>query len=43
MTLAQYNKYFISTVNTDGLLFQRQDISSHNAEHAPMCFQLFKG
>ena len=31
--VVQYNKHFLSTVDTDG----------HNTEYAPMHFQLFKG
>ena len=43
MKLVQYIEHFISTVGTDGLVLQHQDISSHIAEYAPMHFQLFRG
>ena len=36
MKLSQYNAYLISTVDTDGLVFLHQGISSHSAEHTPM-------
>ena len=41
--LVQCNEYFISTVDTDGLVLEHQGISSHSAEYAPMHFQLLKG
>ena len=41
MKLAQYGG-LVSTVDTDGLVLQHQDISSHSAEYAPMHFQLFR-
>ena len=41
--MARYNEYLVSTVDTDGLVLQNQDISSHSAEYAPMHFQLFMG
>ena len=39
MNLVQYNEYLVSTVDTDGLLLQRQGISSYSAEYAAICFQ----
>ena len=38
--MAQYNKYLVSTVEPDVLVLQHQDISSHSADYAPMCFQV---
>ena len=35
MKLVQYNEYLVSTVDTDGLVFQHLGISSHSAECAP--------
>ena len=32
MKLVQDNLYLVSTVDTDGLVLQHQDISSYNAE-----------
>ena len=43
MKLDQYSEYIISTVVTDALVLQHQGISSHRAEYASMCFQLFMG
>ena len=36
-------EYFVSTVDTDGLVLQHQDISSHTVEYTPMRFKLFMG
>ena len=36
-------EYLFSTVDTDGLVFQHQGISSYSAEYTPMHSQLFKG
>ena len=41
--LVQCNEYFISTVDTDGMVLQHQGIRIHSAEYAPMRFQLFRG
>ena len=35
------NEYLASTVDTDGLVIHHQAISSHTAQYALMCFQLF--
>ena len=43
MKLVQYNEYFVSTVDTDGLVLKHQGISSHSADYSPMHFQLFMG
>ena len=40
MKLVQYNEYFISTVDTNGLVFLHH---GHSFEYASMRFQLFKG
>ena len=34
MKLIQYDEYWISTVDTDGLVLQHQGISSHIADYA---------
>ena len=41
MKLIQYNEYYVSTVDTDDLVFQQRGISSHSAENAPMYIQSF--
>ena len=41
LKLIQYNEYLVSSVDTDGLVFQHQGISSQDAKYAHMCFQLF--
>ena len=41
MKLVQYIAYVVRTVDTDALVLKHQGISSHSAEYAPMCFQLF--
>ena len=41
MEIVQYNRYFVSTVDIDGLVFQDQGISSHSAEYTSMSFQLY--
>ena len=38
-----YKKYLLSSVSTDGLVLQHQDIYGHSAEYEPMHFQLFWG
>ena len=38
MKLVQYNDCLVSTVDNDGLVLQRQGISSHNVEDVPMVF-----
>ena len=43
MHMGQYNEYLISMVDTDGLVLQRQGISSHSAAHTSMTFQLWMG
>ena len=43
MKLAQYNEYLMSTVNTDGLVLEHQDIRSHSAEYVFLCFVVCKG
>ena len=40
--LIQYNKYLISTVDTDDLVLKHQGISSYS-KHASIRFQLFMG
>ena len=39
--LVQYNGYFVSTVDADGLVLQHQGISSLSAGYTPMHFQSF--
>ena len=41
MKLVHYNWYLVSTVDTDGLVFQHQGISANSAEYTPMDFWLF--
>ena len=49
MNLVQHTEYLVSTVDTDGLVLQHQDISSYHAissysaEYVPMHSQLFIG
>ena len=43
MKLVPYNEYLAGTVDTGVLVLWHQGISSHIAEDAPMCFQLFMG
>ena len=43
MQLVQYNGCLISAVDTDGLVLYHQGISSHSADYAFMCFQVFMG
>ena len=43
MKLVQYNEFFISIVDTDGLVLKHQGISCHKADYASMCFPVFKG
>ena len=37
----QYIKYFVGTVDTDGLVLEHQGISSYSAENASLYFQLY--
>ena len=39
--LVLHNKYLVNAVDTDGLFQKQHGISSHNAEHSSMHFQLF--
>ena len=43
MQPAQYNKYLVSTADTDDMGLWPQDISSYSAEYEPIHFQLFMG
>ena len=43
MKLVQLIEGLISTEDTDGLVIQHQEISSHSADYAPMPFPVFKG
>ena len=43
VTLAQYNEYSVSTVDTDSLVVLHQGINSQGAEFALMGFHLFVG
>ena len=43
MKLNQYNEHIISIMSTDGLVLERQGISSHSAEYVSNNFQLFMG
>ena len=38
---SKYKKCLVNAVDTDGLVFYRQEPSNHNADYAPICFQLF--
>ena len=41
--LVLHNEYLVNAVDIDGLYQKQQGSSSHNAEHAPMRFQMFMG
>ena len=43
MEVVRYNLYLASTVGTDGLVLNLQDISSYSGQYAPMRFRLFMG
>ena len=43
MNLVQYNECSVSSVDTNGRVFQHQGISSYSAEYAPIIFQSFMG
>ena len=43
MKPVQYNECLVSIVDTDGLMFQHQGISSHSADYASMHFPVLKG
>ena len=41
LKLIQHHGYLVSTMDTDGLVFEHQGISNHSAEYTPLYFQPF--
>ena len=37
MNVVQDNEYSVSIMDTDGLVFQHQGISSYSADYTPIC------